>query len=99
MSDVKERIVKQGFWFYGGSIKKGVMIKAINYDFWYETEKEEGLDMEGEVPKLNENGEMYMITWTDATFNENESFKVGNLDLESTVNLAESVVGKINWIK
>lgn len=84
---------------YDGDIKKGVIIKAINYNFWFETEKDDGFDMEGEEPNLNENGEMYMINWTDHSFKEIVSFTVGYLDLESTIILAESIINqKINWV-
>ena len=84
---------------YDGDIKKGVIIKAINYNFWFETEKDDGFDMECEEPNLNENGEMYMINWTDHSFKEIVSFTVGYLDLESTISLAEFIINqKINWV-
>ncbi len=99
MTEFKERIIKKGYWLYDGITKKGVLIKAINYDFWFETEMDEGLNIEGEDPNLNENGEMYMINWTDSTFENREGFKVGNIDLESTISLAESVINqKIDWV-
>lgn len=99
MTKFKERIVKKGHWFYDGTIKKGIIIKAVNYDFWYETEKDEGLDMEGEEPNLNENGEMYIINWTNADFSKSESFTVGKLDFNSTVEVAELAINqKIKWL-
>jgi len=95
----KNRIVRKGYWKYDGLIDKGVFITAINYDFWYELEKEEGLDMSDETPTLNENGEMYMIYWMDKDFIELQGSSVGKLELMPTIELAESIVQqKIKWV-
>ncbi|GGG53763.1 hypothetical protein [Hymenobacter glacieicola] len=99
MSEFLEREVVKGYWLYDGIIRKGLIIKAINYDYWYELEKSEGLDMAGQEPELNEMGEMYMIEWTDHIHKNRESFAVGTLDLESTKLKAEDIVNQaIEWV-
>jgi hypothetical protein len=99
MKDLKAREVFKGFWMYDGLIRKGVIIKAINYDYWYELEEADGFDMTDETPVLNENGETYLIEWTDQAFKKLESHTVGTLSLESTVIQAEHIVKQaIEWI-
>jgi hypothetical protein len=100
MSKTEEKkILKKGRWKYDDLIDKGVIIVAINYDYWYELEKADGFDMTDEKPELNEMGEMYMIEWTDKDFEKQESFSVGTLELASTIEQAEIVVNrKIEWI-
>ncbi|TGE04925.1 hypothetical protein [Hymenobacter fodinae] len=61
MNDTLEREVLKGYWFYDAVLRKGVIIKSINYDYWYELEKSDGLDMTDQEPELNEAGEMYII--------------------------------------
>ncbi|MBT28721.1 MAG: hypothetical protein CMO01_03590 [Thalassobius sp.] len=63
MTHFQSRTVKTGHWLYNGELRKGIILKAINYDYWYEIEKEDGLDMDDDKPILNEEGEMYMIDW------------------------------------
>lgn len=99
MNEFQEREVVKGYWLYDDSLKKGVVIKAITYDYWYELEKSDGLDMADEQPKLNAMGEMYMIEWTDHMHITRESFTVGTLDLDSTKAKAEAVVNqRIDWV-
>lgn len=90
--------VKRGLWLYDGRVRKGVVIQAINYDYWYELEKADGLDIGDESPALNAQGEMYIIRWMDASFRHHESFSVGGLELAETIALAESIVQQpIEW--
>ncbi|MCB2410517.1 hypothetical protein [Hymenobacter lucidus] len=99
MKKKQEREVKRGFWYYDSVLLQGVIVLAINYDYWYEIEKEDGFDMTGEVPELNDKGEMYLLVWTDAEFGKTQRHSVGTLELESTVALAEKVVNQpIEWI-
>ncbi|GGF09810.1 hypothetical protein [Hymenobacter cavernae] len=99
MPEHQEREVKRGFWHYDGLLRKGILIQAINYDYWYELEQEEGVDQTGETPQLNAQGEMYMLLWMDQTFTTRESFTVGGLDLAETLALAESIVRQpIEWL-
>lgn len=91
--------IKRGYWLYDGLIKKGVIINAINYDYWFEMEKANGFDMTDEEPELNENGEMYIIYWTDDLFKTIRSNTDGTLELQSTIDKAEAIVEqKINWL-
>jgi hypothetical protein len=99
MPKQQQRAIKRGRWRYAGEIPKGVIIHAINYDYWYELEKSDGLDMTGEVPELNEQGEMYLIAWMNSAFTKQESFTVGLLTLTATMDLASSIVQQpIEWL-
>ena len=87
-------------WLYGGVQPKGVIVKALNYDYYHEEEKAAGFfDLAGETPVLNKEGEMYFIAWTDASFAEQESYTTGHLDLAETLALASSIIGQsIQWL-
>jgi hypothetical protein len=99
MAIQQQREIQRGRWLYNGQILKGVRILAINYDYWYEVEEADGLDMSDEEPALNEQGEMYVIDWMNASFTQRESFSVGHLDLAETLALAQSVVKQsIEWL-
>jgi hypothetical protein len=100
MNDTQGKEVVKGYWLYDAVFRKGIIIKVITYDYWYELEKSDGLDMADQQPELNAMGEMYMIEWTDHIHKTRESFTVGTLDLESTIAKAEAVVNQsIEWIK
>jgi hypothetical protein len=96
----QEREIQRGYWLYGGVQARGVIVKAINYDYYHELEKPGGFfDLGGEVPVLNEQGEMYLLEWTDALFTQPESLTVGCLDLAETIALANAIVGQsIEWL-
>jgi hypothetical protein len=96
----QEREICRGHWLYDGVQPKGVIVKALNYDYTHEEEKAMGFfDLAEETPVLNEQGEMYFIEWTDASFAEQESYTTGLLDLAETVALACSIVGQpIQWL-
>jgi hypothetical protein len=92
-----QKEVKRGHWFYDKLICKGVVISVINYDVWFEMDKE--FNESDEKPNLNENGEMYMIEWFDAFFTKRESWVAGELHLEETTQQAENIVQqKIKWL-
>ncbi|WP_157886931.1 hypothetical protein [Hymenobacter sp. PAMC 26628] len=99
-SQLIEIEVKRGFWLYDGVLRKTVMIFRINYDVYYEIEKDEGLDMSDDTPDLNEQGESYLIRWPRQDFAENSgSFTVGGLTLNSAIEIVERTVSqKIDWI-
>jgi hypothetical protein len=70
----QEREIQRGIWLYGGTQARGVIINAINYDYYHELEKPGGFfDLSGEVPVLNDQGEMYLLEWTDVSFTQQES--------------------------
>jgi hypothetical protein len=96
----QEREICRGHWLYGGVQPKGVIVMALNYDYYHEEEKAAGFfDLAGETPVLNEQGEMYFIAWTDASFTEQESYTTGLLDLAETLALACSISGQpIQWL-
>jgi hypothetical protein len=96
----QEREIQRGFWLYAGRQTREVIIKAINYDYYHELEKPGGFfDLGGEVPVLNEQGEMYLIEWTDACFTQQQSLTAGCLAFTETIALANSIVGQaIEWL-
>jgi hypothetical protein len=96
----QEREIQRGCWLYGGTQARGVIVKAINYDYYHELEKPGGFfDLGGEVPVLNDQGEMYLLEWTDVSFTRQESLTAGSLDLTETIALANAIVGQpIEWL-
>lgn len=99
MDKFQEREVAKGFWLYDWLIRKGVVIKSINYDYWYELEKSDGIGVSNELPDLNEMGEMYMIEWADSEYKNRKSFTVGTLGLNSTKITTDASVGQaIEWL-
>lgn len=99
MAIQQKREIQRGRWLYDGQILKGVIVQAINYDYWYDLEASDGFDMSNEEPELNEQGEMYMLEWMNASFTKQESFSVGLLDLQATLELAQSITKQpIKWL-
>jgi hypothetical protein len=99
MAAQQQKEIQRGKWLYDGRILKGVRILAINYDYWYDVEESDGFDMSAEEPELNDQGEMYMIEWMNASFTKMESFSVGLLDLVETRELAQFIVKQsIYWL-
>jgi hypothetical protein len=96
----QEREIQRGFWLYGGTQTRGVILKAINYDYYHELEKPGGFfDLGEEVPVLNAQGEMYLLEWTDVSFTQQESLTAGSLDITETIALANAIVGQpIEWL-
>ena len=99
-STLKEVEVKRGYWLYDGLIRKTVLISCLNYDIYFELEKDDGLDMSDESPDLNDKGESYLIRWPSKGFNIGSgSFSIGGLTLEVAIAEAERIVQQsINWV-
>lgn len=77
------------------------MIFCINYDVYYELEKEEGFhDLSGEIPNLNEKGDSYLIRWPSKGFKiSSASFSIGGLTLDEAIAEAERIVQQsVNWL-
>lgn len=99
-----EVVVKRGTWLYAGQVRKTVIIQCLNYDVYFELEKDDGFDMSDEIPRLNESGYSYLIAWPTKEF----SYSPGTwsvppderaLSVEGAIDYAESVVQQtINWI-
>jgi hypothetical protein len=97
--EYKEREICRGRWLYDGVQAKGVIVVAINYDYWYELGELDGFNLPEQTPVLNEQGEIYLLNWTDASFANQESHSVGRLDLDETRALACSIVSQpIQWL-
>ncbi|WP_201983795.1 hypothetical protein, partial [Hymenobacter rubidus] len=97
----REVEIKRGYWLYDGLIRKSAIIFCVNYDVYYEMEKDEGFfDMANETPNLNEKGESYLIRWPSKGFKANSgTFSLGGLSIEEAVSEAERIVQqKINWL-
>ena len=96
-----EREICWGHWLYGGVQSTGGIVKALNYDYYHELDTASGIfDQENPVPVLNEQGEMYIIEWTDASFTKQEGgFPSCHLDLAETLASACSIVDQpIQWL-
>jgi len=99
-----ETEVKRGYWLYAGVLRKTVMIFRLNYDFYYELEKEGFFDMSNGTPELNEEGHTYLIRWPAKKFIAYPgSFTVPSnslfLTLEGAIDEAEQIVQQpIKWI-
>ncbi|SHM76140.1 hypothetical protein [Chitinophaga sp. CF418] len=96
---VYTRRVLRGMSLYDQATLRPIQIFAIKYDYWYVITKTDGDLEEGEQPKLNENGEQYMIAWTDCGYFESYmQLRFGGLMVKSAIESAEELVGqKIRW--
>ncbi len=90
----------KGFWFYDRLVKKGVKIEALNYDYWFELEKEEGFDNAEDKPALNSDGETFMIVWMDENFTNQTSFTyLGDISISDAKRKANEIANfEIIWI-
>jgi len=57
--------MRRGYWFYAGTLRKTVMIHRLNYDVYYELEKDDGIDVSDETPRLNEDSYSYLVIWPE----------------------------------
>jgi hypothetical protein len=92
------RLVLNGQWLYDNTAPMTVQIFAINHDYYYEMDKQDGCVEDGQEPELNQNGEMYMVAWhNDKYFSFAGSVGFGGLTLEEAKASAERVVKHIDW--
>ena len=97
-SQSRARLVLKGQWLYDGITPMTVQVFAINYDYYYEMDKQEGCLEEGQEPELNQDGEMYMVIWhDDKYFSFAGSTDFGGLTLDEAKASAERVVKQIKW--
>ena len=52
-------VVRSGTWLYDGTASRPVFIVMLDYDFWHEIGKADGLLDSGETPHLNDAGRQY----------------------------------------
>ncbi len=98
MEEYKTREVKKGYWYYDNSIKKGVVIVAINYN--YKSEMWDDSYLSDQALVLNEKGESFLIYWYDGEFKVRETDTSGGISLDEAIQKAETIVGqKIEWIE
>jgi hypothetical protein len=62
---MRHRVVRSGAWLYDGAVARPVHIVELNYDFWYEIAKADGLLESGEKPHLNLQGLQYYVCFKD----------------------------------
>jgi hypothetical protein len=96
--------IKRGYWLYAGEIRKTVIIYRLNYDVYYEMEKDSFSDLSDETPHLNQEGYSYLIVWPEKGF----TYPPGSwsvppdtkaLSLEEATAYAETTVKQsIDWI-
>ena len=55
------QVVRSGTWLYDDAVNQPVYIVMLDYDFWYEITKADGLLKAGEVPHLNEAGTQFYV--------------------------------------
>ncbi|MFG2001535.1 hypothetical protein ACGFNU_20535 [Spirillospora sp. NPDC048911] len=92
-------VVATGTWEYAASVQKPVFIVRLNYDFWYEIAKEDGHLEPDEQPRLNDEGNIYYVSFhgihRDGTFWPDSG---GNLTIEDAKAAAESKLpSDITW--
>ena len=95
--DLKYSLEMSGEWQYDGVKSMPVKIFKLNFDFYYELDKDEFPDLD--PPILNSEGMQYVICWKD---NNNFSFRSdpteGGLTLADAISKAESIVKqRIVW--
>jgi hypothetical protein len=62
---VKHRVARSGTWLYDGSVPRPVHIVELDYDFWYEIAKADGMVEPGEKPDLNPQGLRYYVCFRE----------------------------------
>lgn len=92
MEEYKAREVMKGYWYYDSILKKGVVIKAINYN--YELDEWDESDLCDQALVLNDKGESFIIYWYDAEFKVSETDTSGGISLEEAIQKAEKIVGQ-----
>ena len=94
-------IVKKGTWLYDGQIEKPVDIIALEYDFWYEIAKADGMLEPDEQPgPFGSNGELYYVRFQRALEKEGPTWvdSIGHPNIDEAIEIAKSkVTGEIRW--
>lgn len=64
---MRVRIVKSGRWLYDDSVYSPVDIVALDFDYWYEVARQEGMLEEGELPESSDrDGFLYYVRFREA---------------------------------
>lgn len=96
---MNHRVVRTGVWLYDGTVERPVYIVELDYDFWYEITKADGMLESGEKPVLNSEGVQYYVCfwevpaeppiWVDS---------IGHHSIELASERAQSKVpSQISW--
>ena len=95
----RARLILKGRWLYDSITHMTVQIFAINYDYYFEMDKVDGVLEKGQEPELNEQGELYMIAWHDVKyFSFAVTTEFGGLTLDKAKTAAENTIKqKIEW--
>ena len=100
VSSVKANIVQKGTWIYSESVEMPVDIVGLEYDWYYELDRTDGLLDEGEEPEpLGPEGLLYHVRFQKAGEEE-----LGWVDggcyqtIDDAIKAAESkITGIIHW--
>lgn len=98
-SEWTREIVRQGRWLYDGTVFQPVTIVRLNYDFWYEIVRADGLGEPGDEPELNAEGFQYYLCFqSDPTAHPGWVDSVGFDSVEAASQWANSKVpSPIEW--
>jgi hypothetical protein len=95
------KIVKRGIWLYDGTVEKPVDIIALDYDWWYELAKADGMLEPDEDPEpLGKEGYIYYVRFKRALETEGPNWvdSCGHQELKEAIKAAEAKVsGGIKW--
>ncbi len=95
------RIVKTGTWLYDGTIERPVDIIALDFDWWYEMAKADGILDADEAPmKLGHEGYLYYVRYQRAAETTEPTWvdSPGHQEVEQAMHFAEKkVIGGITW--
>jgi len=58
-------VVRSGTWLYDESVPRPVYLVQLDYDFWYEVAKADGMLQPNEQADLNADGVLYYVCFRD----------------------------------
>lgn len=58
---MRREIVRKGEWLYDGCVPEPAYVVKLDYDFWYEIAKADGVLEPDEEPELGDEGVLYYI--------------------------------------
>ena len=96
---MNRQLVRSGIWKYDGSVDMPVDIVQLDFDFWHEISKWDGLLKPGESPELNSEGFLYYVCFrSDPLKTPGWVDSPGLKSLDEACRWAESkVTGGISW--
>ncbi len=62
---MKHRVVKSGTWLYDDTVEMLVYIVELDYDFWHEMAKSDGMLEADDKPVVNSEGRRYYVCFRE----------------------------------